>query len=121
MYLGQYGNSICAKISILITTSITHLFTRRKQFNRIHKFKMKFFKVKLNTSIEFPYLHYVHHCKFHCYKRSGFKQLMMDVNTTGDIREVNNNETEINDVRILAATYALYKIGKFFCHLQGFQ
>ena len=39
---------------------------------------------------------------------------MMDVNTTGDICDANNNETEINDVRILATTYALYKIGKFF-------
>ena len=39
---------------------ITYLYTGRKQFNRIHKFKKHFLKVKLNSFIEFPYLHYVH-------------------------------------------------------------
>ena len=37
----------------------------------------------------------------------------MDGNTTGDIRDVNNNVTEINDIRILATSYIFYKIGEF--------
>ena len=51
---------------------------------------------------------------FQCSQRSRLRELRMDVNITGDILDVNNNETEINDVRIFATSYILYEMGEFF-------